>query len=706
MKFKNILVLAVVVSLLFSFGALINRFDIENELKEYNYILDLDEMEKLADDSDRDLEYWLGFFHELGAGYVALNEETLYSMIEDGKSLTADLAADLGKDFEKYDGLPESIKSDLEKGSIDKFDLIVTIFDEETYEFIYNGLKNRYDEDFYSLYEDEEKYIVLDGSYEDMIFSSTVKYLDIDGTGLINVNNPVSSKLLLVGIDYDTEKYSLLADSGLKILFRPINYSKYSDKIADNFIDSINKLNQDQKYVLFYGKEIAGYPTGMGKLSQYMRDKDIIPVMIESSEQREHLVQSGLDSLAESLDYSAVRAFTMWDFIRERVGYYNYTGAEEIENSLYRAITERNIRLIYFKPYMDGEMNYSDNEQLYINSFAGLEERLESHGIVLGDPSAMENINISKLNTFVMSFAIIAIGTYLLNVLVAINNKVNIVLFIAASALFALLTYVKHDLAQVVFALLGAVCFSSLSASVLALEARKLVNENLGVAACILKATKILIVCTAIVLMGGLYSTAFLSETRFMLEMDIFRGVKISQIIPIMAMAVFYLEIVYRKKDDSILNMSKRFLMSDIKTVYVLIGLVLAYVGYIYISRTGHETSVQPSDIEMIARNFLERVLPARPRTKEFLIAFPALYAMVYFLNRNCKIIAGIMSVGAVIGLASIVNTFSHIRSPLYLSVTRSGFSLLFGIVIGCVVVFLIEVFWKIFCKYKEKVNA
>lgn len=706
MKLKNILVLMVVVSLLFSFGALHERFNIEKGLKEYNYILDLDEMEKLADDSEKSLEYWLGFFKNLGAGYVSLNEETLYSMIEDGKSLSADVVGDMEKEYEKYSRLPESIKTDIIDGDIDKFDLIVKIYDSETFNFVYNGLKNRYDEDFYSVYEEENTYVVLDGSYEDMIYSDAIKYLDIDGNGIINVNNPVSSKLLLIGIDYDMDKYSILNNSGLKILLRPVNYSRYSERLADNFIDSIDRLNPDQKYVLFYGKEVAGYPAGMGKLSQYFRDNGIFPVMIESGEQREHLVQSGLDSLVQSLDYSAIRAFTMWDFIRERIGYYNYTGAEEIENSLYRAITERNIRFIYFKPYMDGDLNYSADEQLYRDSFASLEERLQAHGIILGDPSDMENTGNSVVDTFMMSLGIIAIGIYLINGLITMRNRTNIVLVAAAILLFGLLTYVKPDLAQVAFALLGAVCFSSLAAYVLAREGAKIEKGKLGIVRCMSKATRILIVCTAIALMGGLYSTSFLSETRFMLEMDIFRGVKISQIIPIVVMIVFYLEIIYKDKDDSVIKVAKRVMMTDIKIIYVVIGLVLAYVGYIYISRTGHETSVQPSDIEMIARNFLERMLPARPRTKEFLIAFPALYAMVYFLDKGFKILGGIMSVGAVIGLASIVNTFSHIRSPLYLSIVRSGFSLVFGIILGCVALAVMGMAYKIFCWCKESMDA
>lgn len=523
---------------------------------------------------------------------------------------------------------------------------------------------------------------------------------------MLNENIPVSSKLLFIGIDYDFDKYSLIVDNNLEVLLRPINYSKYSEKIFDNFINSINELNPEQEYVLFYGKEIAGYPLKVEAFSEYMGENGLVPIMIESGDQREHLVQGGLDELVESLDYSAVRAFTMWDFIRERVGYYNYTGAEEIENSLYRAITERNIRFIYFKPYMEGEYNYSEDEQLYIDSFKGLEERLGVHGIKIGKPSVMGNADLSTTNIFVMSMGIIALGIYLLNMLVCLNNKMNLILYLLAVVAFGLLTLLRFELAKIVFALLGAICFSSLSAYVLAREGAKLTNLQLGVVGCIIKATKILVTCVAIVMIGGLYSTSFLSESKFMLEMDIFRGVKISQIIPIAAMVIFYIKATYKKREYSIIKLVKGILMSDIKILYVLIGLVLSYVGYIYISRTGHETSVQPSDIEMISRNFLERVLPARPRTKEFVIAFPALYAMVYFLNKNYKILGGIMAVGAIIGLASIVNTFSHIRSPLYLSITRSGFSLLFGAIAGCLAVAVIDVLYKIYCKYKESLNA
>jgi hypothetical protein len=54
--------------------------------------------------------------------------------------------------------------------------------------------------------------------------------------------------------------------------------------------------------------------------------------------------------------------------------------------------------------------------------------------------------------------------------------------------------------------------------------------------------------------------------------------------------------------------------------------------------RTGHDSSVEVSSIEMLFRNYLEDILIARPRNKEFLFAFPAIMLMVYTSVRRFKL--------------------------------------------------------------------
>src|SRR5690606_27829326 len=118
--------------------------------------------------------------------------------------------------------------------------------------------------------------------------------------------------------------------------------------------------------------------------------------------------------------------------------------------------------------------------------------------------------------------------------------------------------------------------------------------------------------------------------------------------------------------------------------------------GYIYIARTGHETSVQPSNLEMIARNFLELKLLARPRTKEFVLAFPAVILAAYMIKYKSNIAMFVLGIIITIGQTSIVNTFCHLRTPLYLSIIRTFYSVLFGIILGIIYTGLLVFVMKI----------
>jgi len=161
------------------------------------------------------------------------------------------------------------------------------------------------------------------------------------------------------------------------------------------------------------------------------------------------------------------------------------------------------------------------------------------------------------------------------------------------------------------------------------------------------------------------------------------------------------------KEDDdslkSVVRTSIRFLNKDIKIYYGIIVGIIGAAAYVYISRTGHETNVQPSRIEMITRNFMEYVLLARPRTKEFLIAFPAIFAAVYAASKKSEFFTGIFMLAAAIGTSSVINTFSHLRTPIYLSLARTVIALGFGIVIGIIAVIIIDIIYKIYSRLQER---
>ena len=68
----------------------------------------------------------------------------------------------------------------------------------------------------------------------------------------------------------------------------------------------------------------------------------------------------------------------------------------------------------------------------------------------------------------------------------------------------------------------------------------------------------------------------------------------------------------------------------EIKAWMMIVAAFVCCSGVYYIMRTGHDSSIEVSSIEMLFRNKLEEVLIARPRNKEFLFAFPAVKMAVY----------------------------------------------------------------------------
>jgi hypothetical protein len=205
-------------------------------------------------------------------------------------------------------------------------------------------------------------------------------------------------------------------------------------------------------------------------------------------------------------------------------------------------------------------------------------------------------------------------------------------------------------------------------------------------------------------------TAAPLSSVRFMLEIDIFRGVKLAQLLPLMFFIAAYLAYYgfgESKKYPGKLEYHdlKDMMNASIKVWMVLLGMVLLVVGYYYIERTGHDSSIEVSNIEMIFRNMLEDDLIARPRNKEFLFAFPAVMMVVYTSIRKFKLWPILFGLASVIGMTSVNNTFMHIRTPLFLGFARTGYSLLFGIVVGIVGILIFEAGHIVYKKLERQIR-
>jgi hypothetical protein len=182
-----------------------------------------------------------------------------------------------------------------------------------------------------------------------------------------------------------------------------------------------------------------------------------------------------------------------------------------------------------------------------------------------------------------------------------------------------------------------------------------------------------------------------------MLEADIYRGVKLTFIMPVLLMLLLFLKqySIFQNRDENAPDLFSQ-LVQICKTRltlghFVILG-VLLFVAYIFVGRSGHTGGVPVPAIEIKLRLFLEQVMYARPREKEFLIGHPAFFLAVlaaYRMAPNwCRLA---LVLGAVIGQGSLVQTFCHMRTPAMMSYIRAADGYLLGSALGIIAVIAVS---------------
>lgn len=709
MKKTNLFLVAIIIlGLLTTMVTVIQRGGIESGNKTVEFTLDYDEIKKLASQSDNDFKWWLEGFRDLGASSVALKEETFNSLVDDGKELQVEVFKNIKSEIDWRERYPSRLVQMFEKDDIRDYDLVVTTKSADVATFITEGLTERYPNEFWSKSSSDEGFLfTVKGSEQEALYSASSKLVDVKGEVAKEEKQLYSSQVADIGLGFDEEKIEMIKSTGLKVIPRPINYSKYSEEVVDAFIKEMKNYDIMPSVMIFNGKEVLGYEESISIMYNYMEENGIKVGLVESSVQREHIEQEGLEKLTEYLNYDAVRVFSTWEYIQERFKHYNYEGAEEIENSFYRAITERNIRLVYFRPFKFNHYDYVTDYAEYQKTFDGLKGRLSSHGISLGEFSTMDYFRVSSTKLILMGWSLVAASILLLMLLLRNDNWKFMILTALGMICIVGMVFVTKNLSEKILALAASVIFPSLSVLYLVRICKKIMlksEKKLHIKSVITKAIITLVISSSIALIGGLFIGAILGDIRYLLEIDIFRGVKASQLTPILFfMIIFVIEFGYdreiREKTDLKLlqNDFVKFMNESIKVKYVIMVAIAGVVGYVYISRTGHETSLQPSDIEMIVRNFLENTFMARPRSKEFLVGAPAIIMSIYVATFGNKKLLAPFILAATVGLASIVNTFSHLRTPIYVSVIRTFLSMGIGLVIGIIGIFVLAAILRFF---------
>jgi hypothetical protein len=215
---------------------------------------------------------------------------------------------------------------------------------------------------------------------------------------------------------------------------------------------------------------------------------------------------------------------------------------------------------------------------------------------------------------------------------------------------------------------------------------------------CLGHAVRAIVDASAVTALGIVAVVGLLASQPFMLRANQFLGIKAQHAVPLLIVAFAALVggpalegerwTRYRHRVTAALN---RIYHEPARFGVLLLGLVALAALVLIVARTGNDAGVGVSATELKTRALLDRILPVRPRTKEFLVGHPFLILGIAWWWRGRRRLALPCFVVGSIGQVSLLNTFCHIHTPLIVSAWRDLLGLILGVALGGGLFLLIE---------------
>lgn len=616
------------------------RYGVETEYKNIEITGDLDGLRSVAGYSGMDIKSLINDYKDKGMNSVAINEVNLKRLLGESKlsymKLSDAMALEMISDnaalkevlAKAYGFLPDST--------------VVLTEDVDTYEFLLKGIRERY---------------------------KNVENSAGSGHYALAINKPLED-VESDGLGFDTADFKLVKSCGLIPVARIENYEGLRDSDIENYIDLLREYDIDQ--VVFGGDEVLGNEEKIDYAGRRFKEEGIAFGIVELPVDKDYETQEGMTKFAKQAGYNAFKLFSLSD--REMAAY----DKTEMADKWYRAVIDRNVRMIYVRPEIRAEKTGEYNAKFYGDTISAFKGYMDDIGEEIGMIVPFREYHVPRILQAIIGLGVVAGSVMLLNTLLPLSNTV-------AYGLMALGTFITFgtlysrffDLGIKALALAASVIFPSLAMAYIMRVCEK--KHGSFISYTVVNFIK----ASLISAVGALYIASIMADSKYLLKLDFFRGVKLSFAAPVVYFLLLYF-IRYFKEDLKLQEKIAYVLNLNVRVWYAVIAVIAAVVAYVYIARTGNNPAVGVSDIELQVRSLLEHTLVARPREKEFLIGYPAMILMLGFVfygfRREWRLIWGTF---ASIGQLSLVNTFSHLRAPLSISIQRTIYGMVFGIIIG-----------------------
>ncbi|MDQ6826535.1 MAG: DUF5693 family protein [Candidatus Eremiobacteraeota bacterium] len=433
--------------------------------------------------------------------------------------------------------------------------------------------------------------------------------------------------------------------------------------------------------VIFFGlrNQVLGFPDHIPDTADAFRKSRLNYGSIETYD--ENQVQKGNADLARLIPGQTTRVQAISKLELDKLK------GDDIVARYLLGVRERNIRIVYLRPYTHewhGLSVQKTNIELVSRIAAGLQAR----GFHLGraTPIPLYRGN-NRILVGLCALAVPAMFVLLLAFFGTERFWMTGVAFGATVLLYVAGLLTHHDLlVRSLIALAGAIVFGTAAVCMVAGAFFEVPRANLG--SQILRSSRWTIGAILIALAGGLVVVGLMSSPLFMEEIERFRGVKAVLFVPpLIALALY----AFTDRFNAKLPDPRGALRSPLRIYQLLLVVILLGLALLVLTRSGNQSEVAPSSIELSLRSNLTSLLSVRPRFKEFLVGFPLLMLLPALWPEHRRWVGWLFVLGIGVGLADVLDTFSHLHTPLVISLVR----VIYGAVIGCAIGAVAIVFYR-----------
>lgn len=459
------------------------------------------------------------------------------------------------------------------------------------------------------------------------------------------------------GVLPDLRSMDYLASLGVPLVYAPS--PSYGGTIG-GLLDSLRFLcarYSNLKALCPAGEITTAYPH-LKELGDFVKSRDLLMAQVEFSVQ----YGSGLQNWEAWPNVVSLHSVDRREVIKRGII------RPIMLNRLYRAASERSVRLLVLR--QDPLRSIPASLAEYCADVRSLRARLDAAGFGRLWPSAAPDYSGSALAGIGLALLMLTLavryGERFFALSILSERKYLIGLCAAAAALGILSLRVGLALRVT----------GALAAGLLATEASLHAMDRWKVP---LRGVAEVLV---LVVMGGLVIEGCFSSPLYMYRMNSFSGVKLSLLLPLLLVLVMD----FRRKEhpESLMEILVRPpLWGELALAG---GLILA--ALVVLLRSGNYGFV--SNSEILFRDWLEEIFKARPRTKEFLVGYPAL--VIWYYLKRADLLGRwreVLRLTVTLAFSSAVNSFCHFHTPLSLSILRGFNGWWSGLLLGVLLLVL-----------------